>query len=76
MFHTPTNADRAAWAQEALDAFPAADNDDETNIKDLITDLLHLARRQSADPAKFDAGAFAQSAALMHDMEVAEDEED
>lgn len=73
---TPTNADRAEWAKQALETFPAADSDDVyTNAKDLITDLCHLVRREGGDP-EFDAEGFATSAAMMHDMERDEDDED
>lgn len=58
----PTNADRAAWAENAVNAFstqtyggrtftaevvqqPEEGGDAYTMIQDLITDLLHLARR-------------------------------
>ncbi|WP_378952121.1 hypothetical protein [Mesorhizobium sp. ANAO-SY3R2] len=72
---TVTNADRAAWAANALEAFRAAhdaDGDMQTDIKDLITDLLHLARRECGVE---DAGHFAKLSADMHDMEAAEDPE-
>lgn len=72
---TPTNADRAEWARAALEAFQqshAADDDMGTCIKDLITDLLHLARRETdVDPVYL-----AASAAAMHDEERREDIEE
>jgi hypothetical protein len=64
----PTNADRAAWAKDALAVFTAAtfsgDHPDhmhrgdlECAVGDLIIDLLHYALRQG-----FDAGAILQHA--------------
>jgi hypothetical protein len=47
----PNNDDRADWAAEALAAFPAADNDPETNIMDLVCDLLHLYVRECGEEA-------------------------
>jgi hypothetical protein len=45
MFTQPTNADRAYWAQVAVDAFREACPTDECDaIQDLICDLMHLAR--------------------------------
>ncbi|MES0071899.1 hypothetical protein [Mesorhizobium sp. M0058] len=70
-----TNADRAEWARTALEAFQSAcpqDEDEKTCIKDLITDLLHLARRECGVD---DAMHFATLAANMHDAEVIEDDE-
>lgn len=83
-----TNADRAEWAREGLSAFEPlvyfGDPDEvehiTTRIKDLITNLLHLARREwdteEGEEGEFDATAFATSAALMHDIEAAEDPEE
>jgi hypothetical protein len=51
----PTNKDRAAWAYKAIRAFVKAkgevydDTEIETEIQDLISDLLHLAH-ESAVP--------------------------
>lgn len=74
--HYVTNSDRAAWAAEALQAFRDkhdADGDMQTDIKDLITDLLHLARRECGVT---DAEEFAASAARMHDEEATDDPEE
>jgi hypothetical protein len=74
-----TNADRAAWAEEAVEAFQAVcATDDDNAIPDLIVDLCHLARRRRAEQgdADFDAAGFLHARAMMHDMEVAEDPED
>lgn len=49
------------------------DEDLQTNVKDLITDLLHLVRRECGVK---DAVFFATLAAQMHDIEVAEDPEE
>lgn len=73
-----TNKMRADWAQTALDAFKAShqcDEDDVANIKDLITDLMHLARRDHGIVG--DALlAFSRSAYDMNFAEVIEDLED
>lgn len=76
MFRNVTNKDRAEWARAAVQAFgeTVAQNDElQTVIKDLITDLLHLARRECGVA---DAVHFATLAAEMHDTEVEEDEEE
>lgn len=77
-FKEPSNADRAEWAREALEVFAATtgvqDEPLADQIGDLITDLLHLARREG-EIEKFDATKFATSRATLHDMEVTEDEE-
>jgi hypothetical protein len=68
MTHDPTNADRAAWAKDALAVFTSATfsgdhpdtmdkNDLASATSDLIADLLHFAVQQG-----FDAGAIMQSA--------------
>jgi hypothetical protein len=73
------NADRAEDARTALNAFIGTDGPGfakeelSTQIKDLITNLLHLARREGGVT---DASHFAQLAADMHDIEVLEDEEE
>jgi hypothetical protein len=73
-----TNAERALWAAEALGTFKAShpcDSDDVANIKDLITDLLHLARRDhglSADELYH----LTRSAADMNFAETIEDKEE
>lgn len=70
---TQTNADRAGWAQTALDAFKVAtrcDEEDEVAFGDLLCDLMHWARRRGID---FDQHV--DSAREMHAIEVAEDEE-
>ncbi|OCP21973.1 MULTISPECIES: hypothetical protein [unclassified Ensifer] len=71
-----TNADRAAWAAIALGAFKAShqcDGDDVANIKDLMTDLLHLARREFGVR---DVYQLAHSAANMNFFEQTEDKEE
>jgi len=68
MTNEPTNADRAAWARNALAVFTAetfgGDHPDrmqrddlESAVGDLIADLLHYALQQ-----RFDAGSIMQSA--------------
>lgn len=74
-----TNADRAEAARAALDAFIATDGPGfarepmSTQIKDLITNLLHLARREAGVE---DMATFATMAANMAQIELVEDEED
>lgn len=48
---TPTNLDRASFAETALQAFrhKVGDDDDATLILDLITDLGHLAKIRELD---------------------------
>jgi hypothetical protein len=78
MIHTPNNADRASWAETALEAFQAAcPTDDCDAIADLIVDLCHLARFRARDAGEpFDAGEFLAARALMHDVEESEDSDD
>jgi hypothetical protein len=73
-----TNADRAAWAEEAVQAFQAVcPTDDDDAVKDLIVDLCHLERRRRAERGEeFDASGFLEARAMMHDAEVDEDPED
>lgn len=73
-----TNADRAAWAETAVEAFQSVcGTDDEDAIKDLIVDLCHLERRRRAARGEdFDASSYLQMRADMHDVEVEEDEEE
>ena len=73
-----TNADRAAWAETAVEAFQSVcGTDDEDAIKDLIVDLCHLERRRRAARGEdFDASSYLQMRANMHDVEVEEDEEE
>ncbi|WP_429236569.1 hypothetical protein [Aeromonas salmonicida] len=75
----PTNKDRAAWAETALEAFagqvrhdgkqlrdlPPGDRED--MIGDLICDLLHYADQQG-----FDAGLVLSDAENMFEMEKAD----
>lgn len=77
MFEAPTNADRAGWAQVALEAFVSVcPTDDCDAIADLIVDLCHLARKRAEGQGEeFDAAKFLQMRAAMHDMELEEDEE-
>jgi len=71
-----TNSDRAAMADEALDTFTsicfASEDveDKQTRIKDLITNLLHLARLECDVE---DMSHFAGLAAQMAEMEAQED---
>lgn len=44
----PNNDDRANWAAAALSAFPGASGD-EADLRDLISNLLHLAVRGGKD---------------------------
>lgn len=60
-----TNAERAQWAESAARVFssecgPDFTYDTETCIGDLITDLLHLARKNQIDPIKLVTHAIAQ----------------
>lgn len=77
---TPTNADRAEWARLAVDAFEGpggpfhvpGTEDLQTVIKDLMTNLCHLARRECGVT---DVQHFVTMAANMHDIEFAEDDD-
>ncbi|MBN8245122.1 hypothetical protein JF546_19060 [Nitratireductor aquimarinus] len=60
-------------AVEAFRAVHNAEGDLKTDIKDLITDLLHLARRECCVN---DVGSLASLAAQIHDVEVEEDPEE
>jgi hypothetical protein len=75
----PTNADRAAWAHEALEVFTArtygGDHPDtmdrgdlETAIHDLIADLLHFAEQQG-----FETDCILASAVLHFEAEQREE---
>ncbi len=62
-FHhvSTTNEDRADWAEQALEAFPPIDGEDDCAVRDLICDLLHAARRRGQQPleeAQMGIGAF------------------
>lgn len=73
-----TNADRAGWAQTALDAFKAShqcEGDAKAIIQDLIGDLLHLARRAHG-LNQDDLYHIARSAADMQFAETIEDKEE
>lgn len=68
----PTNSDRAAWAQAALDAFQSVcRTDDQDAIKDLVCDLLHLARQRGENTDSIFGGA-----ELHFNAEVDEEAED
>jgi len=68
---TPTNADRAEFAQAAVSAFQGVcRTDDEDAIGDLLCNMAHLIRRQGGDPK-----AMFRSALAMNAEEVAEDDE-
>ncbi len=73
----PTNADRAAWAEIAVQAFQeVCETDDCDAIGDLICNLLHAQRRRlAAQGEPFDAVAFASSRGHLHNEEVEEDNE-
>jgi hypothetical protein len=43
---SPTNEERSLRARQALEVVAEYDPDDPDSIVDLVTDLLHLARRQ------------------------------
>lgn len=45
----PTNAERAAWAQAALDSYTCHDEDLESRVSDLICDLAHLLDSEDVD---------------------------
>ena len=50
MFGTPSNEDRADWAQEALNCFPASEpGQNLQNLGDLLVDLMHLAKREGVE---------------------------
>lgn len=71
----PTNADRAEWARQALEAFPAKEAGQTVqNIKDLITDLGPLLIRCGCD---FDQATGTMFAAMdMFEDEVGEENYD
>jgi hypothetical protein len=47
---TPTNALRAGWADDALDAFAdIVKTDHEDRLPDLLCDMMHLAARDNVD---------------------------
>jgi len=78
MFTLMTNAARAENALRAVQAFGGWDynpgpEDLQTQVKDLMTNLLHLARRECGVQ---DAHHFAKLAADMHEAEVSEDPEE
>lgn len=69
----PTNVDRAAWAQEAVDAFLAVCSTDDCDvIGDMICDLLHLAH---SDPARY-GNAIRQHRNGLSNFEAELEEED
>lgn len=69
-----TNSDRAAWAQHAIDAFRAiCATDYEDAPGDLVTDILHLVRREFGVE---DLQGWLAARLNMHEMELAEDPED
>lgn len=79
----PTNDDRAAWAQKALDAFPAREKPwngitgkEELyllrlNAGDLIADLLHLVRQKCLLSPE-ELRAFVLGALEVHNEELTE----
>lgn len=72
-----TNADRAAAAVIAVDAFMAIGGTDKDDaIADLITNLCHLQRgRCEVRGEAFDAATFLRHRADMHDIEAADDDD-
>lgn len=69
-----TNSDRAEWARIAIDAFRGAcATDHEDAPGDLVTDILHLVRREYGVA---DLRAWLDARLNMHDLETAEDPED
>ena len=77
----PTNADRAAWAKEALAAFTTLTycgdqpdtmdrNDLDCAISDLICDLLHYALQQTLDIGIIVQQAFRNFAVELLDEEM------
>lgn len=76
MFTTACNDDRADWAQSALNTFAevtamdTAGEDTETIIGDLLTNLMHLCKREGIDFQRKLTGA-----EINYDAECAEEEE-
>ena len=46
------NAQRVLRAEMALEGYRSGDIEDESHLRDLITDLLHLAGKKDMDPAQ------------------------
>lgn len=69
MFTEPTNDDRRCWASEALYAYQCTrgSEDDYTDIKDLLSDLMHL-----ADGFKLDFDAMLNGARMNYEAEKQE----
>lgn len=73
-----TNADRAAWAATAIEAFTAEcrmdGEDNQTKAKDLATNLVHFLRLECGLSLE-EAGNVISNAVAMAEVEVAEDED-
>lgn len=73
MYTEPTNEDRADRAMECLNNYstlPVQEEDNETLIKDLLADLMHLSKREG-----FDWNSMLLSAEVNFNAEVAEEED-
>lgn len=69
-----TNADRAAWADHAVQAFrDICPTDREDAPGDLVVNILHLMRREHPE---VDLAWWLQRKLDTHDIEVAEDPEE
>lgn len=75
MFNTPTNSDRAQWAQSALDTFADETNmkrageDTGTMLSDLLADFMHLCHQEELDFAtllRTGMGAFEEEVEEAH----------
>lgn len=64
----PTNEERAAAARQALAAVDKYDSYDTDSITDLVSDLLHLARKEGIEP-----DYVIQTATMNFDVEVEEE---
>lgn len=73
-----TNADRAAWTANAIDAFTAEcrmdGEDKQTKAKDLITNLVHYLRHE-CDMTRDEARSVVDGAVRMAEAELIEDDE-
>ena len=64
----PTNSDRAEWARQAVEAFPAQADDLETTIKDLFCNLMHLCNQEN-----FEFNTLLEGARMHFEAEIEED---
>jgi hypothetical protein len=52
MMAEPTNKDRAGWGRETFEAYPLAhqyEDDLQTQLVDLLADLMHFAKEEELD---------------------------